>query len=41
LLDMRMRLGEATGALLAVPIVQAAARALGSMATFEEAGIPV
>ncbi len=39
LLEMRMRLGEATGALLAVPIVQAGAAALGAMATFEEAGI--
>jgi nicotinate-nucleotide--dimethylbenzimidazole phosphoribosyltransferase len=39
LLDLRMRLGEATGALLAVPIVQASAAALSAMATFEEAGI--
>jgi nicotinate-nucleotide--dimethylbenzimidazole phosphoribosyltransferase len=39
LLDLRLRLGEATGALLAVPIVQAAAAALSAMATFEEAGI--
>jgi nicotinate-nucleotide--dimethylbenzimidazole phosphoribosyltransferase len=39
LLDLRMRLGEATGALLAVPIVRASAAALSSMATFEEAGI--
>jgi len=39
LLDLRMRLGEATGALLAVPIVQASAAALAEMATFEEAGI--
>lgn len=39
LLDLRMRLGEATGALLAVPIVQASAAALSRMATFEEAGI--
>jgi nicotinate-nucleotide--dimethylbenzimidazole phosphoribosyltransferase len=39
LLDLRMRLGEASGALLAVPIVQASAAALSGMATFEEAGI--
>lgn len=39
LLNLRMRLGEGTGALLAVPIVRAAAAALGGMATFEEAGI--
>ncbi len=38
-LDLRMRLGEGTGGLLAVPVVQAAARVLGEMATFEEAGI--
>jgi nicotinate-nucleotide--dimethylbenzimidazole phosphoribosyltransferase len=39
LLDLRMRLGEGTGGLLAVPIVQAAARALQEMATMEGAGI--
>ncbi|HEX8159828.1 MAG TPA: nicotinate-nucleotide--dimethylbenzimidazole phosphoribosyltransferase [Solirubrobacteraceae bacterium] len=39
LLDLRMRLGEATGALLAVPIVQASAAVLSEMATFQEAGI--
>jgi nicotinate-nucleotide--dimethylbenzimidazole phosphoribosyltransferase len=39
LLDLHMRLGEGTGGLLAVPIVQAAARVLGEMATMEEAGI--
>jgi nicotinate-nucleotide--dimethylbenzimidazole phosphoribosyltransferase len=39
LLDLRMRLGEGTGGLLAVPLVQAAARALREMATMEEAGI--
>ncbi len=38
-LDLRMRLGEGTGGLLAVPVVQAAARVLGEMATMEEAGI--
>jgi nicotinate-nucleotide--dimethylbenzimidazole phosphoribosyltransferase len=39
LLDLGMRLGEATGALLAVPLVRAAAAALARMATLEEAGI--
>jgi nicotinate-nucleotide--dimethylbenzimidazole phosphoribosyltransferase len=38
LLDLDMRLGEGTGALLAVPLVQAAARALGEMATLEDLG---
>jgi nicotinate-nucleotide--dimethylbenzimidazole phosphoribosyltransferase len=40
LLDLGMRLGEGTGALLAVPLVRAAAAALAGMATFEEAGLP-
>lgn len=35
-LKLDMRLGEGTGGLLAVPVVQAAARALGEMATIEE-----
>ena len=39
LLDLRLRLGEGTGGLLAVPLVQAAARVLGEMATLKEAGI--
>jgi nicotinate-nucleotide--dimethylbenzimidazole phosphoribosyltransferase len=39
LLDLRMRLGEGTGGLLAVPLVQAAARALREMATMGEARI--
>jgi nicotinate-nucleotide--dimethylbenzimidazole phosphoribosyltransferase len=39
LLNLRMRLGEGTGGLLAVPLVQAAARVLDEMATLEEAGI--
>ena len=38
LLDLGMRLGEGTGGLLAVPLVAAAARALGGMATLEELG---
>lgn len=39
LLDLEMRLGEGTGALLAVPIVTAAAACLAEMATFAEAGV--
>ena len=39
LLDLEMRLGEGTGGLLAVPLVQAAARVLDEMATLGEAGI--
>ena len=38
-LDLEMRLGEGTGALLAVPLVQAASRVLVEMKTLEEAGI--
>jgi nicotinate-nucleotide--dimethylbenzimidazole phosphoribosyltransferase len=37
--DLRMRLGEGTGGLLAVPVVQAGARVLREMATMEEMGI--
>lgn len=36
LLDLGLRLGEGTGALLAVPLVQAAARILAEMATLDE-----
>ena len=39
LLDLEMRLGEGTGALLALPIVTAAAACLRDMATFAEAGV--
>ena len=39
LLDLRLRLGEASGALIALPIVEAAGALHASMATFEEAGI--
>jgi len=38
ILDMGLRLGEGTGGCLAVPIVQAAARILGEMATFDTLG---
>ncbi len=37
--DLRMRLGEGTGGLLAVPVVQAGARLLREMSTMEEMGI--
>lgn len=39
LLDLDMRLGEGSGACLALPVVQAAAKVLGEMATFESAGV--
>ncbi len=38
-LDLGLRLGEGTGACLAVPVIQAAARVLGEMATFAEAAV--
>ena len=39
LLDLRMRLGEGTGAALAMPLVEAACQVLSEMATFAEAGV--
>ncbi len=41
LLNLGMRLGEGTGAVLAMPVVEAAARLLAEMATFAEAGVVV
>jgi nicotinate-nucleotide--dimethylbenzimidazole phosphoribosyltransferase len=38
LLDLDMRLGEGTGGLLAVPLMQAAARTLKEMAMLDEIG---
>jgi nicotinate-nucleotide--dimethylbenzimidazole phosphoribosyltransferase len=37
--DLDLRLGEGTGATLALPMVEAAARVLGEMATFDQAGV--
>jgi nicotinate-nucleotide--dimethylbenzimidazole phosphoribosyltransferase len=37
--DLEMRLGEGTGALLALPLAQSAARALRDVATFDAAGV--
>lgn len=39
LVDLDLRLGEGTGAVLALPLVQAAVAALGQMATFDSAGV--
>jgi nicotinate-nucleotide--dimethylbenzimidazole phosphoribosyltransferase len=39
LLDLGLRLGEGSGAVLALPIVAAAARVLRDMATFDSAGV--
>jgi nicotinate-nucleotide--dimethylbenzimidazole phosphoribosyltransferase len=38
-LDLEMRLGEGSGAVLALPIVAAAARVLRDVATFDSAGV--
>ncbi len=39
IIDLGMRLGEGTGAAVALPVVRAAVAALASMATFDEAGV--
>ncbi len=39
LIDLGLRLGEGTGAVLALPLVQSAARALRDVATFDSAGV--
>lgn len=39
LLDLGMRLGEGSGALVALPILRAAARTLAEMSTFDEAAV--
>ncbi|HZC33297.1 MAG TPA: nicotinate-nucleotide--dimethylbenzimidazole phosphoribosyltransferase, partial [Candidatus Bathyarchaeia archaeon] len=39
LLDLELRLGEGSGAALAIPIVRAAAAILAEMATFDDAGV--
>ena len=39
LLQLEMRLGEGTGALLAFPLIKAAAVMLSDMASFESAGV--
>ncbi|WP_165311164.1 nicotinate-nucleotide--dimethylbenzimidazole phosphoribosyltransferase [Vibrio ziniensis] len=41
LLSLSLRLGEGTGAVLAVPLIKAAAEFYNSMASFEEAGVTV
>ncbi|HEV8207566.1 MAG TPA: nicotinate-nucleotide--dimethylbenzimidazole phosphoribosyltransferase [Acidimicrobiia bacterium] len=39
ILDLELRLGEGSGACLALPVLEAAARILGEMATFDAAGV--
>lgn len=39
ILNLRMRLGEGTGAVLAMPLIEAAAKMMTEMASFDEAGV--
>ena len=39
LLDLNLRLGEGSGACLALPVLQAAAKILREMSTFDAAGV--
>ncbi|KQH78111.1 nicotinate-nucleotide--dimethylbenzimidazole phosphoribosyltransferase [Mycobacterium gordonae] len=39
IVDLRMRLGEGTGAVVALPVLRAAVATLSSMSTFTEAGV--
>jgi len=39
LIDLELRLGEGTGALIALPLLRAAATTLTNMSTFDEAGV--
>jgi len=39
ILDLKMRLGEGTGAALAMGIIDAGVKILKEMATFQEAGV--
>ena len=39
ILDMDLRLGEGTGAVLAIPIIESALAAYNNMNTFEEAAV--
>jgi nicotinate-nucleotide--dimethylbenzimidazole phosphoribosyltransferase len=38
-MDLEMRLGEGTGACIQMGLIEAAAKILGEMATFDSAGV--